>query len=128
MEPVEWSDAFVLEYEPLDTLHKEFVKRLAAAQTVADTALPERWASVVEHTQLQFAQEDKWMRQSHFASASNHLLQHRVVLKLLREGLAMSQAGDLVAVREMADELAAWFSKHTQSLDAALALHLRGEH
>jgi hypothetical protein len=37
---------------------------------------------------------------------------------------AMARAGQL-AVREMALELASWLIKHTQSQDAALALHLR---
>ena len=60
-------------------------------------------------------------------SADNHILQHRVVLNVLREGLVMARAGDLQPVREMAGELAAWFAKHTQSLDAALALHMRRE-
>jgi hemerythrin len=48
-----------------------------------------------------------------------------VVLNVLREGLALARTGQYAAVREMAGELAAWFAKHTQSLDAALALHMR---
>jgi hemerythrin-like metal-binding protein len=123
-----WSDALSLAYEPLDALHQEFVARLAAAQTDTDAALPRRWAEVIEHTEAQFAHEDQWMRETRFPSADNHVLQHRVVLKLMREGLAMAQAGDTAAVREMAHELAAWFPKHTQSQDAALALHLRRVH
>jgi hemerythrin len=37
----------------------------------------------------------------------------------------MAQAGDNEALRAMTLELASWFLKHTQSLDAALALHMR---
>lgn len=128
MKPVEWTEALVLHYEPLDALHKEFIKRLAAVQAGADTSLARCWALVIEHTERQFASEDRWMSQSGYAGAGNHLLQHRVVLKLMREGLAKAQAGDTAAVREMAEELAAWFPKHTQSQDAALALHLRHLH
>ena len=71
--------------------------------------------------------EDEWMRSTGSLTAQNHMLQHRVVLNLLQEGLAMARAGALKPVREMADELALWFTKHTQSMDAALALHLRRE-
>jgi hemerythrin len=39
--------------------------------------------------------------------------------------LALARAGNMAAVREMAGELAVWFAKHTQTLDAALALHMR---
>ena len=47
------------------------------------------------------------------------------ILNLLRDGLAMARNGELDAVREMALELAAWFAKHTQTMDAELALHMR---
>ena len=65
------------------------------------------------------------MRHSGFASADSHILQHRVVLNVLREGLALARSGQYGAVREMASELAAWFGKHAQTQDAALALHMR---
>jgi hemerythrin len=65
------------------------------------------------------------MQRTGFSSAPNHILQHRVVLNLLREGLALARTGQLAAVREMAFELATWFAKHTQAHDAALALHMR---
>ena len=65
------------------------------------------------------------MRQSRFANTDNHALQHRVVLHVMQEGMTAAQAGQVSAVRAIANELAAWFIKHTQSLDAALALHLR---
>jgi hemerythrin-like metal-binding protein len=128
MNTAEWSDALALAYEPLDALHQEFVVRLAAAQTGSDLALPQRWADVIQHTELQFARENQWMQQTRYPSADNHVLQHRVVLKLMHEGLALAQAGQVAAVREMAHELAAWFPKHTQSQDAALAMHLRRVH
>lgn len=125
MNPVEWSDALRLDFEPMDAVHRAFVELLARAQSATDAELPEAWSAVVEHTATHFAREDEWMRKTRFASAENHRLQHRVVLNLLHEGLSMARAGQPEAVREMADELAVWFAKHTQSLDAALALHLR---
>lgn len=127
MNTVEWSDALLLDFEPMDAVHREFVDLLAFAQSAPDDALAKAWGAVVEHTVQHFGREDAWMRKTRFASAENHILQHRVVLNVLREGLVMAQAGRLAEVREMAAELAAWFTKHTQSLDAALALHMRRE-
>lgn len=128
MNTIEWSDALQLDYEPMDAMHREFVGLLARVQTATDAALPDTWSAVVEHTTKHFGREDDWMRKTRFSSAANHTLQHRVVLNLLREGLVMARAGQSAAVREMACELAAWFAKHTQSLDAALALHMKREH
>ena len=125
MNTVEWSDALLLDFEPMDKVHREFVDLLAMAQHAPDDALPPAWLAVLEHTVQHFGREDDWMRKTGFSAAQNHMLQHRVVLNVLREGLAMAQAGDLQPVREMAAELAAWFAKHTQTLDAALALHMR---
>ena len=128
MNTVEWSDALRLDYPPMDDVHHAFVDLLALAQAAPDGALPQAWSAVLDHTVLHFGQEDEWMRRTRFAAAENHTMQHKVVLNVLREGLALARAGDMKAVRDMAGELAAWFAKHTQSLDAALALHMRGAH
>jgi hemerythrin-like metal-binding protein len=125
METVEWSEALQLDFAPMDTAHRTLVDLLAQAQTATDETLPTAWAALLAHMEEEFAEEDLWMRATHFASASNHLLQHHVVLNLLREGAAMARSGQMAPVREMANELGAWFIKHTQSMDAALALHMR---
>ena len=44
----------------------------------------------------------------------------------MREGAKRGLTGELGVVRQMAHELGLWFPQHAQSLDAALALHLRG--
>jgi hemerythrin-like metal-binding protein len=125
LNPIEWTPALVLDFEPIDTLHHTFVDLLAQAQQAPDNALPQAWVALLTHTVAQFEWEDDCMQRSGFSSASSHSLQHRVVLNLLRQGQALARTGQLAAVREMAFELAAWFAKHTQTQDAALALHMR---
>lgn len=125
MNTIEWSDALKLDFEPMDTVHQAFVHLLAMAQSAPDAALAQTWSAVIDHTVAHFGREDEWMRKTRFSAADNHILQHRVVLNVMREGLGMARAGDFKPVREMATELAVWFAKHTQSLDAALALHMR---
>jgi len=44
----------------------------------------------------------------------------------MREGAKRGLTGELGVVRQMAHELGLWFPQHAQSMDAALALHLRG--
>lgn len=127
MHPIEWTDALRLGYQPMDQVHHELVDLLALAQTAPDEALPQAWSAVLEHTVQHFGREDDWMRQTRFTPADGHMLQHRMVLNLIREGLAMARSKQLQPVREMADELAAWLLKHIQQHDAALALHLQRE-
>jgi hemerythrin-like metal-binding protein len=111
----------------MDRVHREFIDLLAAAERANNAELASAWGALVDHTAVHFADEDRWMRETHCADAANHQLQHRLVLNLLRDGLAMARDGQSAAVREMALELAGWFAKHTQTMDAALALHLRSQ-
>jgi hypothetical protein len=49
-----------------------------------------------------------------------------VVLEVMREGVVQAHEGQLLQVRQMAWQFRDWYHKHVQSMDAALALHLRG--
>ena len=125
MAQLEWSDALALDLPLMDDTHREFVDLLAAVDRADDAQLLSTWHALVEHTDHHFAQEDAWMASTRFASGTCHSLQHRVVLQVMREGVVRAQQGDLQVLRVMASELALWFPQHAQSMDAALALHLR---
>lgn len=125
MPQLEWSDALVLEMPAMDETHREFVDLLAQVEAAPDDGLLAQWRSLVEHTDAHFGREDQWMQETRFASSNCHSVQHKVVLQVMREGLTRGEAGDLGLVRQMAQELAVWFPQHAQSMDAALALHLR---
>lgn len=120
-----WSEALELGLDEMDDTHREFVGLLARCEDAADGDLPRLWDELVEHTGEHFGREDEWMRQTGFASVNCHGTQHKVVLQVMREGARLAAAGDLGVLRAMAAELAAWFPAHAQSMDAALALHLR---
>jgi hemerythrin-like metal-binding protein len=126
MSELSWSEALALDLPVMDETHQEFVELLGAVAGAGDDGLLEAWATLVDHTDRHFSQEDLWMRQTGFASGNCHSIQHGVVLATLREGLALGRAGRLDVVRRQAHELALWFPRHAQSMDAALALHLRG--
>lgn len=123
---LEWSDALVLGLPQMDDTHREFVELLAQVENAADDALPGHWRTLVDHTDEHFSREDRWMLDTRFSSSNCHTMPHKVVLQVMREGLLMAQAGDFRPLRYMARELALWFPQHAQTMDAALALHLRG--
>lgn len=125
MAQLEWSDALALDLDLMDDTHREFVDLLSVVDQADDAQLLAAWQALVEHTDRHFAQEDAWMASTRFASGNCHSLQHRVVLQVMREGTALALQGDLTVLRVMAGELALWFPQHAQSMDAALALHLR---
>lgn len=121
----QWTDALWLDFDPLDTMNRELMQRLAHAQAASDAELSQAWTDLVSHMATHFGQEDTWMRETGHGQSEAHALQHRVVLNLLREGLGQIRSGELAPVRQMARELGAWFARHTHSFDAGLALHLR---
>lgn len=125
MPALEWSEALSLELPLMDDTHREFVDLLAIVERADDTQLLDAWRRLVEHTQRHFDQEDRWMHETRFATGNCHSLQHRVVLQVMREGQTRAENGQLEVPRQMAQELALWFPQHAQSMDAALALHLR---
>ena len=121
-----WSDALSLELDFMDDTHREFVDLLAATELADDDTLAERFAALIEHTEDHFGGEDKWMKDTKFSSSNCHTMQHNVVLEVMREGLRRGkEKGDMAVMRQMAHELGIWFPQHAQTMDAALALHLR---
>lgn len=126
MHLLQWSDALSLDLPLMDDTHREFVDLLACAAQAGDDALLPAWDRLISHTQDHFDREDRWMTDTGFSSTRCHMTQHKVVLHVMREGARRGQGGDLALVRQMASELALWFPQHAQSMDAALALHVRG--
>lgn len=126
MPHLEWSDALALDLVEMDQTHREFVDLLAQVELAPDDTLLTHWRALVDHTDDHFSREDQWMQSTRFSSSNCHSMQHNVVLQVMREGSKRGEAGDLALVRQMAHELGIWFPQHAQSMDAALALHLRG--
>jgi len=122
MAALQWTQEWALDLPAMDGTHQEFVQLLQAVQQAGDAQLPGAWQALVEHTAAHFAQEDRWMQATQFASGNCHSLQHQVVLKVMREG---AERGEPAVLRAMAAELGVWFPQHTQAMDAALAAHLQ---
>jgi hemerythrin-like metal-binding protein len=125
MGSLQWSEALALGLAEMDATHQEFVTLLDQVQRSGADELEARWAALIEHTQAHFGQEDQWMQSTGFSSANCHSTQHKVVLHVMREGLNQAQGERHAVIRQMASELADWFPAHAQTMDAALALHLR---
>ena len=126
MSTLQWSESLVLGLPFMDDTHHEFVDLLALVVTASDDELMKAWQILIEHTDAHFGREDEWMQNTRFSSSNCHSMQHKVILQVMREGDTRGQAGEFDVVRQMARELGIWFPQHAQSMDAALALHLRG--
>lgn len=125
MSTLQWSDTLASGLSFMDDTHHEFVDLLATVVHAEDAHVLSAWQTLVDHTDDHFSREDRWMRDTRFSSTNCHTTQHQVVLQVMREGVERGQMGELAVIRQMAQELGVWFPHHAQSMDAALALHLR---
>ena len=125
MTPLQWKETLSLDLPAMDDESQKLAALLEVASGASDADLPAVWRELIAHTQGQFAREDRWMVQTAFSSTQVHCVQHKVVLQVMREGLSNDGAALLPLIRTMVHELGVWFAQHNQSMDAALALHLR---
>lgn len=123
--PVPWSPTLGLDMPVMDDTHEACIALLADVVVAPDETLLSRWALLIDHTQEHFDREDQWMEATGFAAGNCHATQHSVILQVMREGGKRGLMGELDLVRQMAYELGLWLANHIQSMDAALALHLR---
>ena len=126
MASLKWADALVLDLPFMDREHQAFEDSIERVDMADDAHLAFAWNDLVACTSEHFAREDLWMRSTGFPAKKAHIVQHLVVLEVMREGLVQAREGRFLQVREMARQLRSWYVKHVQTMDAALAHHLRG--
>lgn len=119
---LEWAPELSLDMPVMDRTHREFVELLAAVEQAPDDQLFGAWDELIEHTDIHFAREDRWMQDTGFSMPNCHSAQHAMVMKLMNEGAQLKR---MDIIRTMARELAMWFPEHARNMDAALADHLK---
>lgn len=120
------SDPLALDLPFMDQARRHFMHLLDAVEAASDSELPEAWRTLAARAAEDFGREDLWMHSTAFCSRKPHTVQHLVVLEVMREGIQHGEAGRLAQLRQMARQFRDWYHKHVQTMDAALALHLRG--
>jgi hemerythrin-like metal-binding protein len=116
---------FEVGFEPMDELHREFrdlVVALAAPEGGDYGAL---LLALHEHLLQHCAIEEQWMKGSDFPSCACHRQEHEMLLEVISEVRRRCDAGDVEVVQRLAAELPRWFEIHANTMDAALAFHLR---
>ena len=65
------------------------------------------------------------MVDSNFPACACHAREHETLLEVISEVRRRFDAGDSDIVQRLAEELPRWFEHHANTMDAALAVHLR---
>ncbi len=114
---------FAVGFAPMDDIHREFHELLAALSEPGDQG--EKLLALHAHLLRHCSQEERWMIDSGFPASACHAREHETLLEVVSEVRRRFDAGDSDIVRSLAEELPRWFEQHANTMDAALAVHLR---
>jgi len=116
---------FEVGFEPMDELHREFRDLLIALASPEGGDHGANLLALHEHLLHHCAIEEQWMKGSDFPSSACHHQEHEMLLEVISEVRRRCDAGDTEVVQRLAAELPRWFEIHANTMDAALAFHLR---
>ncbi len=116
---------FEVGFEPMDDLHRQFRELLIALAAPDGGDYGAGLLALHEHLLHHCAVEEQWMTGSDFPSCACHRQEHEMVLEVVSEVRRRCDAGDVEVVQRLAAELPRWFEIHANTMDAALAIHLR---
>ena len=116
---------FEVGFEPMDELHRQLRDVLVALASPDGGDHGVLLLKLHEHLLQHCAVEERWMKGSDFPSCACHRQEHEMLLEVVSEVRRRFDAGDVEVVQRLAEELPHWFEIHANTMDAALAFHLR---
>ncbi|MES9875360.1 MAG: hemerythrin domain-containing protein [Candidatus Sedimenticola sp. 6PFRAG7] len=121
-----FEEQYRLGIDEMDDTHREFVD-LVNRQEKADKAEFIRlFEELVVHTRHHFEAENSRMKESGFPAINEHMGEHQRVLgEMHRFSVRVEQGNILLARAYVIEQLPAWFSLHAQTMDSALAAHIK---
>jgi len=120
-----WDERYRLGVPDMDATHREFVEAADALLAASDTAFPEMFARLREHTRAHFEHEGKLMKRCRFPAIGEHNSEHLRVLGELAHFARGVAAGRLGMARNYVNSLPDWFNTHLCTMDSALAACLK---
>ena len=98
---LQWTDAFLLGYEPMDDTHREFVEIVDKLLTCPDAEMAGLLQAFITHAEAHFGLENTWMEETGFPPRDCHISEHKAVME------SAVQVEDLV----LDSALAQWMAK-----------------
>jgi hemerythrin len=122
---IEWNESLMLDQGVMDETHKEFVELLNRLAEVPAEGLLAVLDEFIAHSEVHFAQEQRWMAKMDFPPLQCHVAEHESVMQVAREVRVRTQAGETRFGPVLAQAVAEWFTKHATSMDAVLSLYMK---
>lgn len=122
---IEKNGFILVDHDPIDYDHDEFVMLLSRLNTADNNDFPALFQQLFEHTEQHFERENRFMEQSAFPAQTEHKGEHLRVLGEFKQFKKRVDKGMIAFGRSFARErLPQWFELHVTTMDSALAAHL----
>jgi hemerythrin-like metal-binding protein len=123
----ELENRYLLGVESMDITHRAFVNLVNALGACDRSRFVELFPELVVHTRAHFAAEEEMMERSEFPATSEHRSEHaRVLGEMERFAAGLRDGRTQLARAYVIDALPRWFYLHAETMDSALAAHLKG--
>ena len=122
----DWDEArHGLGHWQMDETHQEFLRLCRELAAAPDGEWPGRLMVLASHTQAHFAEEERLMRETAFASRQEHESEHKRLLGEASSMMKSLERGRTVFAKAWLKNLPDWFATHVATMDSALAAHLK---
>ncbi len=116
---------YAVGYAPLDHWHEELETSVDAWLVAAPELRLAALATLHEHLDRHFADEEAWLTDDAGPTGAAHRQQHRMMLDVVAEVLRRRIGGDDDLMLRLMHELPVWLAQHATTMDAALARLMR---
>ncbi|MCG8048407.1 MAG: hemerythrin family protein [Candidatus Thiodiazotropha endolucinida] len=117
---------YYLEFDSMDKTHLEFIELVNKLGSADREAFKTLFEQLVAHTNAHFKAENKLMYESGFPAIREHIGEHeRILGDLNRMEMRVASGNILLPRAYVKDHLPGWFDLHAQTMDSALAAHLK---
>ncbi|MEJ2464633.1 MAG: hemerythrin domain-containing protein [Candidatus Thiodiazotropha sp.] len=125
--PIEdFETRLLLDMQQMDDTHREFVDLLNRLDSATKDEFISLFPTLIEHTRAHFDAEQRLMEESRFPATGEHRSDHqRVMGDLTRFGERVAAGSTAMGRAYVREQLPQWFEIHVQTMDSALAVHLK---
>lgn len=117
----------LLNYEKMDTLHKEFVDIYNSIEEGSIESYKNVMFKLIEQTKRHFCEEESLMLESEYPRKKEHMDEHNKVLAEMEYFLKVSHSkfGQSMLKSYVKNKLPYWFEYHVISMDSDLSSFLK---